>query len=153
MLKTILLLCVGNICRSPMAEALFLDRLHADFPDILVSSAGLQALEGTPADLSAQELMMEKGLDISAHRARQISPKILLASDLILTMSARQKEQIASKLPVVCGRVHRLGQWDGYDIPDPYRRPRIAFEQSLLLIEQGIDSWYKKLWNNHVEKN
>ena len=147
MLNNILIVCIGNICRSPMAEALFLNRLKDNFPDVLVSSAGLAALVDHPADPMVQELMLHRGLDISAHRARQVSPEILFPADLVLTMSTRQKDQIESKIPAICGKVHRLGKWEEYDIPDPYRRPRSAFEQALVLIEQGINSWCQKLWN------
>ena len=146
MLKKILIVCIGNICRSPMAEALLINRLKDINPDILVSSAGLAALVDQPASLLAQELMLQRGLDISAHRARQASQQFFFAADLILTMSSRQQTQIESKIPAIRGKVHRLGKWDEYDIPDPYRRPRNAFEQTLVLIDQSINSWYQKLW-------
>ena len=146
MLKKILIVCIGNICRSPMAEALLINRLKDINPDILVSSAGLAALVDQPASLLAQELMLQRGLDISAHRARQASQQFFFAADLILTMSSRQQTQIESKIPAIRGKVHRLGKLDEYDIPDPYRRPRNAFEQTLVLIDQSINSWYQKLW-------
>lgn len=145
MLKNILFVCIGNICRSPMAEALFRNLLKNNAQDISVSSAGLAALVGSPADEAAQKLMMQRGLDISAHRAQQITKTILLNADLILTMSSRQQKEIESKLPATCGKVHRVGKWEGYDIPDPYQRPLSAFENALILIEQGIISWYEKL--------
>lgn len=146
MFKNILFICTGNICRSPMAEALLISHLKNAYPEILIHSAGLAAVVDHGAVNIAQELMLQRGLDISAHRARQASPQILFAADLILTMSSRQQKQIESKLPAVCGKVHRLGKWDSYDIPDPYQRPKSAFENALILIDQGIDSWCKKLW-------
>ena len=90
--------------------------------------------------------MEENGMGISKHRARQLSSEILLASDIIFTMTSGQKEQIECSLPSIRGRVHRLGHWGEYDIPDPYRRPREAFEQAFLLIEQGVKDWCGKLW-------
>ena len=42
--------------------------------------------------------------------------------------------------------MHRLGKWGGYDIADPYRRPKQAFEQTLLLIEQSVIDWQARLW-------
>jgi protein-tyrosine phosphatase len=145
MINQILIICVGNICRSPMAEALFIQKLAEMASPISVSSAGLGALVNWPADPVAVELMHARGIDLSGHRARQASPGVLLAADLILTMSSGQQTEIESRIHTVRGRVHRLGKWSGYDIPDPYKRPKIAFEQSLILIEQGVVDWCEKL--------
>ena len=146
MLSNFLVVCVGIICRSPMAEAIFVEQLKNHVQQIAVSSAGLGALVGEPADPLAVCLMEENGMGISKHRARQLSSEILLASDIIFTMTSGQKEQIECSLPSIRGRVHRLGHWGEYDIPDPYRRPREAFEQAFLLIEQGVKVWCGKLW-------
>src|SRR3546814_2115764 len=68
-MNRILLVCIGNICRSPLAEAL----LKQHFPDKTVHSAGLAALVGHPADSTAQDIAHQHGLDLSAHRAQQIT--------------------------------------------------------------------------------
>ena len=62
-------------------------------------------------------------------------------------MSTDQQKQVEFNYPGTCGRVHRLGKWGGYDVPDPFQRPKPVFEQALALIEQGVDEWYRKLWN------
>ncbi|OHE75725.1 MAG: protein tyrosine phosphatase [Verrucomicrobia bacterium RIFCSPHIGHO2_12_FULL_41_10] len=147
MIKNILVICIGNICRSPMGEALFKNQLINSQPNLQVHSAGLQAMVGYPADPFSQELMQLKGLDISSHRAQQATPELLFNAELILTMCSNQQVQIEKNYPGTRGRVHRLGKWEGFDIPDPYKRPRIVFEQTLALIEQGINDWYRKLWN------
>lgn len=147
MIKNVLVICVGNICRSPMAEALFAEKLKNKIPQINVSSAGLGALVGRPADKLAQELMQHRLIDISGHRARQATPEIVFASDIIFTMTSGQQQELEGNLPSIRGRVHRLGKWDGIDVPDPYQRPKEAFEQALLLIDQGVEDWCGKLWN------
>lgn len=147
MIQKILIVCVGNICRSPMGEALFTEKLKNKSSKIVVRSAGLGALIGRSADKIAQELMLKKGLDISAHKARQISPEMLFDTDIIFTMTTGQQMQLECNLPSIRGRVHRLGHWGGYDVPDPYRRPKEAFEQALTLIEKGVEDWCGKIWN------
>ena len=147
MIQNILILCIGNICRSPIAEALFIERFKQDgLANMTVSSAGLGALVDRPADAVGQALMLQKGIDMSSHRARQISQDILFGSDLILTMSTDQQKEVEVNYPGTCGRVHRLGKWGGYDVPDPYQRPKLVFEQALAMIDQGVDEWYRKLW-------
>jgi protein-tyrosine phosphatase len=130
-----------------MGEALLAATLAKVAPEVSVSSAGIAALVNLPADNMAQELMHERGHDLSRHRARQATSQILLEADLILTMETRHQQKIEDMLPSVRGRVHRLGKWSGFDITDPYQRPRFAFEQALALIEQGVQDWQRKLWN------
>jgi len=147
MFQKILVVCVGNICRSPMAETLLCEQFFKRNQKIYVSSAGINALINHPADPMAQELMSARGLDISSHRTRQLTPQLLLDNELILIMETRHQEGIEGILPSVRGKVYRLGKWGDFDIPDPYQRPRFAFEQALALIEQGVDEWQRKLWN------
>ena len=141
-MNSILVLCIGNICRSPIAEAM----IAAKLPHISVSSAGLGAMVDYPADPTSQELMLERGIDLSNHKARQFTPELAFSSDLILTMDTEQQKQVETNLPSLRGRIHRLGKWGDFDIPDPYKRPRVIFEQALVLIEQGVDEWYKSVW-------
>ena len=147
MIQTILVVCIGNICRSPIGEALFVFKLKETHPEVVVTSAGIAALVNHPADPTSQLLMKARNIDISGHRARQTTPEILFGSDLILTMTTDQQTQIEQQHPSTRGRVHRLGKWGGYDVPDPYKRSQVIFEQALVMIDQGVDEWYTKLWN------
>ena len=121
---------MGNICRSPMAEAMF---RHA-LPEKQFFSAGLDAPLGHAADAHACDLMRERGLDIGAHRARGIEGWMLLESDLILTMEKSHKDYLELRYPVTQGKVMRLGEALRCDIPDPYGKDRQAFEQACELI-------------------
>ena len=147
MMNHILIVCVGNICRSPVAEALLQNRLVNVIPSVVVSSAGLNALVGYPADPMSQTLALECGLDLSAHRARLFTIEMAREADLILVMTTDQQRYIEKNVPSLCGRIHRLGKWGGFDVPDPFQRHRFIFEQSMHLMKQGVDEWYSALWN------
>lgn len=141
-IATLLVVCVGNVCRSPMAQAL----LDARLPGVDVQSAGIGALDGQPADPHAIDLLRERGLDLATHRARQVSSRHVTRADLILTMDLEQKRWLERRHPFLCGRVFRLGAAiHGFDVPDPYLGPRESFEHSLRLIERGVDAWCTRI--------
>src|SRR5712692_6463324 len=136
-IEKVLLVCVGNVCRSPMAAVLLRQRLSRRVSAPAVESAGVAALVGEPADPMAVSLMNERGLDLSTHRARQLTPEMARKFDLILVMEEHQQQAVERIFPPARGRVHRLGRFGAFDVPDPYRKPRAAFESSLALIERG----------------
>lgn len=144
MIRHILVVCVGNICRSPMAEALLRSALRGQ-DGITVESAGLGALVGHPAADFSIELMDEIGEDIRPHRARQIHPDMVRAADLVLVMESGHKRAIDEADPTARGKVHRLGEWQARDIDDPYRQPKEAFREALADIQDGVSSWAEKI--------
>ena len=144
MIRHILVVCVGNICRSPMAEALLRNALRGQ-EEITVESAGLGALVGHPASDYAVELMDERGIDISSHRAQQLTPDLVSKADLILVMESGHRRVIDENDITARGKVHRLGEWQDKDIDDPYRQEKTAFIEALADIESGIASWVEKL--------
>jgi protein-tyrosine phosphatase len=151
MLDRVLVVCVGNICRSPMAEALLRARLGHG-PRFDVSSAGVSALVGRPADESAVALMRERGIDISAHRARQLTPQLVAASDLVLVMETGHERAVLDIAPQARGKVQRIGRFGNFDVPDPYRQPRAAFLEALQLVERGIADYERAFWTPPVRK-
>ncbi len=142
MFENILIVCIGNICRSPMAEALLKESLKDKKHHI--SSAGLGALVDHAPDKTAIQLMLEKGIDISEYRATQITQELIRKADLILVMEAKHKESIENKDPSAKGKVFKLGEWGKFDIPDPYKKDRQAFVDALNLIETGVIEWGNK---------
>lgn len=86
MFKNILIVCVGNVCRSPAAEALFAHRLKGQ--NLAFSSAGVGALVGNPMDKTALEILQEHGVDHSAHRARQVDSHLPIRKVLPSTSGA-----------------------------------------------------------------
>lgn len=134
MICNVLFVCIGNICRSPMAEGFFAQAM----PERMVCSAGLHAMVGHAADGCAIELMHERGIDLSGHRARQLASWMVREADLIVTMDSEQRRYIENVFPTARGKVRRLLEGPGAEVPDPYRHGRRAFLHSRDLIEEGI---------------
>ena len=134
MAMNILLLCTGNVCRSPIAEGL----LRECLPAHELFSAGVCAQEGAPADPLAVELMWQLGVNIGAHRARQLSSWMMREADLVLTMERAQQQFVQRRYPSVAAKIELLGGEDATDIPDPYGRGLPAFQQVLQLIRAAM---------------
>lgn len=140
-MKSILAVCEGNVCRSPMAQGL----LTMALPGMRVQSAGLGALVGMPADITAVQLLRERGIDISAHRAIQINRALCLESDIVLVMDREQRARVESLYPQARGRVFCVGEYTKRDIPDPYRKGERAFREALSLIHEGAQDWLRRI--------
>ncbi len=108
----VLFVCTGNVCRSPMAEAIA-RRLLADRgrADVEVSSAGTAAWDGAPASEGAYLIALERGLDLSAHRARQLTADHVTEADLVLGMSPHHVERALALGGD--GKSHMLGEYAG----------------------------------------
>lgn len=144
MFDRILVVCTGNICRSPLAEALLRRELAGR--GIEVASAGTSAMVGWPADVMSVAVAADHGLDISAHRAQQASTALLAASDLILTLDGGHSQWLQQRHPQLRGRVHKLLKWrEDADVEDPFQRPRAAFEKAWADCELGVADWVKRL--------
>lgn len=139
-------MCVGNICRSPLGEAM----LQSLLPHKTISSAGLAAeksrLVGKPADEKAIFVANEHDIDLSNHRSQQVSSALCAEFDLILVMEKGHIEAITAIAPEVRGKTMLFGQWIGQkDVPDPYKQSKEAFDYAYQLIEQAAQAWAKKL--------
>jgi protein-tyrosine phosphatase len=124
-----------------MAQALF----AAALPGRAVGSAGLNAMVGSPPPPHAVDLMKERGLDISTHRAVQINRSMCLEHDLILVMEREQKQRLQKLYPEVHGRVFALSEHANLDVPDPYRQPASVFRGALAVIDDSIQFWLNRL--------
>ena len=144
MFKQILIVCIGNICRSPVAEKLLRQKLSRH--GIAVSSAGLGAVNGSQMDETAIEVLRAHGVDDTAHVARQLDEPMIHTADLLLVMEKDHLRAIGRRAPQARGKTFLLGRWlDDLEIPDPYRQPRMAFEHAYAQIERATEHWRVRL--------
>ena len=137
----ILVVCVGNICRSPMAEALLKQR----YPHKNIDSAGVGALVGHSADPAALEIMAKQEIDITNHVAKQIDEGLAKKADLIFTMSDSQTKWIEERWPFCRGKTFKLGHWQDKDIADPYKHEMSAFQTAYQDIVVSLEQWADKI--------
>lgn len=146
MFNKILVVCVGNICRSPIGERV----LQKLLPTKHIASAGIAVersrLVGKSADETAVNVAEENGIDVKDHQSQQITPQLCAQYDLILVMEKGHIEALTQISPEARGKTMLFGQWVGQqDIPDPYRQSREAFEHAYKLIDKAARAWVEKL--------
>jgi len=142
MFDSILVVCTGNICRSPMAER----RLRQLLPGKQIDSAGVKALVDSPADETAAHTAKLHNVCLTGHKGRQFTKHIGRQYDLILVMEKLQIEHVTRIAPEVRGKTMLIGHWQQQkEIPDPYLQSQEVFDFVYQLIERACQSWAIKL--------
>ncbi len=140
--KNLLVVCVGNICRSPVGERL----LQAALPGATVTSAGIGALVGHAADDTAAKVAAANDVSLDGHISRQFTAEIGAAQDLILVMESGHKREIARLFPQFSGRTMLFDQWNGMKgIADPYQHSEEFHTQVFHQIKAAADAWAPRL--------
>jgi protein-tyrosine phosphatase len=149
----LVLVCTGNTCRSPMAEALLRKRLaerlgcsieELDEGRAFVSSAGISAGLGGRSAPEAIEVMREQGLDLSAHQSQPLSDTIVRQADLILAMTRSHRETIVQHWPEAAERTLLLRP-DGRDICDPIGTSVEVYRECARQIDDAVQTRVQEL--------
>lgn len=142
MIKSILVVCVGNICRSPAGER----SLKARLPDLKLESAGIAALVGHPADNVAADVAAEGGVSLEGHVARQFTVEMAGHHDLILAMEPGHRTEIVRMAPHLSGKIMLFDHWNGgKGIRDPFRKPRRVHQEVFGEIATAAEEWALRL--------
>jgi len=142
MVESVLVVCTGNLCRSPIAERL----LHQSCPDLIIDSAGTMGPVGYSADRLACYVSALRGISLDDHISRRLTPEMVKDYDLLLVMEPMHIGQIDVLSPGGRGKTMLFGHWSSRrDIPDPYRKSQDAFEYTFKLIEQATQLWAEYL--------
>jgi protein-tyrosine phosphatase len=140
----VVVICQGNICRSPFAESL----LAALRPELAVRSAGLDARDGDPAQPAALAAARALGVDLSSHRARRLGAQDLAWADLVLAMEGHHAGRVARAWPEARSRVRLLGDYlpaPPHRIADPYGHSDAVFAATFARIAQALARLAAKL--------
>jgi protein-tyrosine phosphatase len=150
MIRSVLVVCIGNICRSPLAERV----LGQALPRIRVASAGLGAVVGAAADPDAVAVADEIGVTISGHVARQLTEEIGREHDLILVMEPSHRIEVGRRFPQLSGRTMLFDHWTGgQGISDPYRKSVEVHREARDRIAAAAEGWIRRLQDRQADSN
>ena len=145
----VLFVCTANLCRSPMAAEYLRHRLvHAGLGHVLVDSAGLPGIEGSPPLPESIAVLREHGLDLARHRSRRVRPSDVRSADLIVVMGAEHRERLVHAFPEAAPKVVLLRSFEGGggerrrsapDLDDPAGLDEQAVRDSFACIRACID--------------
>ena len=153
----ILVVCDGNICRSPLAAEYLRGRAtQSGLAHLVVASAGLLGIEGRPAAPYSVQLAREAGFDLATHRSRGLTPADLRSSDVVLGMTLDHLDALERRFPGACPRAFLLRAFERGPIPqegapnldDPVAGPIEAYRAAWDVIRPSVD--HLVLWLKHA---
>ncbi|TKB66702.1 MAG: hypothetical protein E8D52_13485 [Nitrospira sp.] len=139
--RSILVACTGNVCRSPLVEAYLKVQCLQRGLSLDIRSVGLDTSPGHPANPSAQKVGSRHGLSLDSHRTTMFTPALGAASDLILVMDLGHRDMLLKQYAVGASKVVMLGYFDRvfYEISDPFGKSDERFEHCFEQIKRSCD--------------
>jgi glycine hydroxymethyltransferase len=139
--RSVLFICTGNVCRSPMAEALFRS-MSSGWDDVRVFSAGLSAPQGAPASRDAVDVLAAQGIDLSKFRSQPLTEDLLEKASHVFVMTREHERLVDMFFPEYIHKVRllRFDEQGTPDVPDPIGQGRAVYAECKRSIEQAMQS-------------
>jgi len=139
-MTSVLFVCTGNTCRSPIAESLL---KYMNIPEVEVKSAGIFAIDGSEASTNTKIVLDEHGIPHN-HKSAMLTDELVEWADFILTMTMGHKSTVLTMFPNAQDKTFTLKEFakiDGYqDVADPYGGPVDVYRYSFKEIKEAIEN-------------
>lgn len=141
-----LFVCLGNICRSPFAEAIAARRLGSESEHLIrFASAGIKTRQAAEPPVEAREVAATFGVSLDGHRPQLLTRELMEAHDMVVVMESGQRDQLRAAYPDLERRVFLLSLFDDeavglerYNIADPFALPRLVYEDCYLRVDRAV---------------
>ncbi len=142
MVKNILVLCMANTCRSPIAESL----LQRYLPSYNVTSAGIMAQEGAAISEYSTILLKEFGIDASLHVSKQVTKELCDENDLILVMEQQHIAKLIKINSNIQSKIILIGKYQNdVEVLDPFKKGMNSYEYVFKQLNIACNAWAKNL--------